>query len=176
MRERRRKETHAAGDPALEPIQGDEHALRSVFSSFATGVTVATAVDGFGHPVGMTASAVSAVSLDPPLVLVCVNRQARLHAVLHEGAAFTLNVLSSSQRDIADRFASSIDDPFRGVAHRVLPNAVVLIEEAGAYIACDPWDAFEAGDHTVFLGRVREGAVFDRAPLIHFRSRYTTTA
>ena len=176
MRERPPRKAPAASVPPLEPILGDEATLRRVFGSFATGVTIATSVDELGQAVGMTASAVCAVSLDPPLVLVCVNRQARLHAVLFEHAGFTLNVLSANQQSVAERFASGVDDPFHDVAHRVLPNGVVLLEDTAAHIVCDSWGSHEAGDHTVFFGRVREGAAFDPPPLIHFRSRYTTTA
>jgi flavin reductase (DIM6/NTAB) family NADH-FMN oxidoreductase RutF len=175
MRESRPSGSSPAGVPRLEQIRGDSSTLRRLFGSFATGVTVATALDSSGQPTGMTASAITAVSLDPPLLLVCVNRQARLHGALAERASFTLNVLTAGQQSVAERFASGVDDPFHDVAHQVLPEGIVLLEEAVAYIVCDSWDSFEAGDHTVFLGRIRQGAGFDSPPLIHFRSRYTTT-
>ena len=150
--------------------------FRHLLSGFATGVTVATALDQAGRPQGMTASAVSAVSLDPPLLLVCVDRAADFHAVLSRADRFALSVLASDQEDLSRRFAAEpAHDRFAGVAHRLGRDGLPLLTGAVAHIVCSKGAAYEAGDHTIFVGQVSAGELFEGRPLIHYRSRYTTT-
>lgn len=153
----------------------DAELFRTLLSCFATGVTVATTVDSDGRPCGMTASAVSAVSLEPPLLLICVNHEAKFHGVLGMGAGFALNVLAAGQEEISQTFASVADDPFATVEYWINEEQLPLLEGAVAHIVCAPWGAYEAGDHTVFFGRVTGGKVFERPPLVHYKSRYTTS-
>lgn len=154
----------------------DAAGFRQLLGRFATGVTVATALDTRGRPVGMTASAIAAASLDPPLVLVCVSPAADFHAALLGARRWALNVLASDQESLSVRFATDGIDRFAGVTVRAGPDGVPLIEGAAAHIVCEPWARHDAvGDHTVFVGRVIAGDGFDRKPLIHYRSGYTTT-
>ena len=158
----------------------DDHAdpdiNRSLLGCFATGVTLATTLDTEGHPRGMTASAISAVSLEPPLLLICVNREANFHTALGSGAGFVLNVLAADQKAISQTFACETeDDPFAAVPFRLGNAGLPLVDGAVAHIVCAPWGTFEAGDHTVFFGKVTGGESFPRPPLVHHRSRYTTT-
>ena len=157
----------------------DEHAdpnlYRSLLGCFATGVTLATTLDAEGRACGMTASAVSAVSLEPPLLLICVNREANFHAALGSGVGFALNVLAADQEAISQTFATDIEDPFATVPFRLGDAGLPLVDGALAHIVCAPWGSFEAGDHTVFFGRVTGGESFPRPPLVHHRGRYTTT-
>ncbi len=153
----------------------DSELFRSLLGCFATGVTLATTVDSAGHPCGMTASAVSAVSVEPPLLLICVNREATFHAALGSQRGFALNVLATGQEAIAEAFASGVDDPFAGMSYRVGPAQLPLVDGAVAHIICAPWGAHAAGDHTVFFGKVTDGRVFEGRPLVHYKSRYTTT-
>ncbi len=146
--------------------------FRQLLGSFATGVTVVTARHDERH-VGMTASALASVSLDPPLLLVCVGRQARLHAALAAGANWVVNILSADQRALAERFSHGLDDPFSGVAYVEDEHGVPRLDGVVAHIACRPWHMDEAGDHSVFFGEVVSGDTFDRPPLLHIRSQYT---
>lgn len=151
--------------------------FRLLLSGFATGVTVATAVDGAGRPHGMTASAVSAASLDPPLLLLCVDRAADFHPVLSQAERFALSVLASDQEHLSRRFAAEpAEDRFAGVPYRAGPDGLPLLEGAVAHIVCARWGAYQVGDHTIFIGQVTAGDVYQGKPLLHYRSRYTTTA
>lgn len=157
----------------------DEHAdpdlYRSLLGCFATGVTLATTLDAEGRAYGMTASAVSAVSLEPPLLLICVNREANFHAALGSEVGFVLNVLAADQEAISQTFSTDIEDPFAAVPFRLGEAGLPLVDGAAAHIVCAPWGSFEAGDHTVFFGRVTGGESFRRPPLVHHRGHYTTT-
>lgn len=154
------------------PTPVDHDIYRRLLSCFATGVTVITTRDPDDCPVGMTASAVSAVSLDPPLILVCVDHGADFHSALSESAAFVVNILASDQGDLARRFATRETDKFSGVAYTTHPTGQPVLDGLVAYIVCERWDALEAGDHTVFLGRVAGGESSNRAPLLYFRGGY----
>ena len=123
----------------------------------------------------MTASAVAAVSVQPPLLLICVNREATFHAALGSRRGFALNVLATGQEAISEAFARGVDDPFAGMTYHVGPAQLPLVDGAVAHIICAPWGTHAAGDHTVFFGKVTDGRVFEGRPLVHYRSRYTTT-
>ncbi len=157
----------------------DEHTdpdlYRSLLGCFATGVTLATTLDTEGRPCGMTASAISAVSLEPPLLLICVNREANFHAALESEVGFVINVLAADQEAISQTFAADIEDPFATVPFRLGDAGLPLVDGAAAHIVCAPWGSFEAGDHTVFFGRVTGGESFPRPPLIHHRGSYRKT-
>jgi flavin reductase (DIM6/NTAB) family NADH-FMN oxidoreductase RutF len=149
--------------------------FRKLLGCFATGVTVATAKDADGRLVGMTASAVSAVSLDPPLLLICVGHSATFHRALRGGTGFALNILATDQQALSEHFASGFDDPFEDTAYHIGDHGFPLLDGVVAHIICGQWSAYEAGDHTVFFGEVIAGQAYERPPLIHYRGRYTTT-
>jgi flavin reductase (DIM6/NTAB) family NADH-FMN oxidoreductase RutF len=149
--------------------------FRQLLGRFATGVTVVTALDAQGRPAGMTASAVSSVSLEPPVLLVSVGHQADFHPIIAAAPRFAVNVLAADQENLSRQFAASNADPFAGVRYRSGPHDVPLLEGVVAHILCDLWSREEAGDHTVFFGLVTGGETFDRPPLLYFRSRYTST-
>ena len=147
--------------------------FRELLSNFATGITVVTALEPSGAPHGMTASAVASLSLEPPLVLVCVDRTADLHPILSETDAFALSVLAADQEQLSRRFAEDRPDRFAGVPHTIGIDGLPLLDGAVAHITCRKWGAYSGGDHTIFLGQVSGGAVYDRKPLIHVRRKYT---
>lgn len=153
----------------------DPDTFRDLLGSLPTAVTVATSRTPDNRLVGMTASSVTSASLQPPLVLVCVGKDAKLREALDAGAGFALNILTSRQEQLSLRFASGIDDPFEGVAYSLDPDGIPLLHDALAHIRCAPWSAYEAGDHTVFFGLVLGGSTSEAAPLLRYRSDYTTT-
>lgn len=144
--------------PASEVAQVDADAFRGVLGRFPAGVTVVT-VDVDGQRKGMTASAFASVSLDPPLVLVCVDKGARTHDKVQGAGAFGVNILARDQKDRSDRFAGIVDEPaepFEAYPVREGPTGSPLFEDALAVLDTEVHRAVDAGDHTIFVGRVLE--------------------
>jgi flavin reductase (DIM6/NTAB) family NADH-FMN oxidoreductase RutF len=157
---------------SVDSVSSNEY--RELMGRFATGVTVVTAVDAAGDPGGMTASAVSGVSLDPPLLLVCVNHDDPFHAALSQAPWFAINVLASDQEAMSRRFAGAYAARFSNAPYRKGPEGLPLLNGAVAHLLCERWQVIPAGDHTIFLGRVTGGSVFEQRPLLHYRGRYTS--
>ncbi len=150
--------------------------FRELMGRFASGVTVVTATDAGGQPAGMTASAVAAASLDPPLLLVCINHDDPFHEVISAASTFAINVLAGDQQAISQFFAGDAAERFCHILYRKGPDALPLLDGAVAHILCERTRAFPAGDHTIFLGRVTGGTTFQQIPLLHYRGRYSTPA
>jgi 3-hydroxy-9,10-secoandrosta-1,3,5(10)-triene-9,17-dione monooxygenase reductase component len=150
----------------------DQAAFRTLMGSFASGVAVVTARDAAGAPAGMTASAVSSVSLEPPLLVVCVDRATDFHRSIEAAPRFALSVLAADQETLSRRFASEAADRFAGVGYTLDQYGLPLLDGVVAHIVCERWDARPAGDHTLFFGLVIGGAGFPRTPLVHFRGGY----
>lgn len=149
-------------------------AFRESLARFASGVTVVTAqLDE--QRIGFTATAFTSVSLDPPLVLVCVAKQGRPHGALARADVFGVSVLAESQGWIAARFASRGVDRFVGVAVcQLSPAGPPLIGGALVQLVCRAHTRVDAGDHTVLVGQVHEARLGAGAgrPLIHFARRF----
>ena len=159
------RRTPAAPDAALRTH------LRSVLGRFATGVTVVTTWDG-ARPAGMTANAFTSVSLDPPLVLVSVDRRAATCERIVASGAFAVNVLSEVQESLALRFAGrhrDMADPFADVPCRRGATGAPLLDGVVAWIDCRLHATYDGGDHTLFVGRI-EASEADptRAPLLFY--------
>jgi flavin reductase (DIM6/NTAB) family NADH-FMN oxidoreductase RutF len=152
---------------ALTPTE-----FRAALRSFAAGVTVVTTRDREGRPSGLTASAFTSVSLDPPLVLVCVDHAATAHPDLRDRGWFAINVLRREQEALSRRFAVSGGDKFRGVPCHEGRTGLPLLDDALATLECRIVDTHEAGDHTIFIGQVESASVADGRPLVHFHGGY----
>ena len=152
--------------------------FREVMGRLAGGVTVVTARDAAGEPRGFTATAVCSVSLDPPLVLVCVGRDAHTLPAIRTAGRYVLNFLPSGGASCADRFAGSEERKFDNVQWAPAPGGSPVLEGSLAWVECVVERELEAGDHAVFIGRVTDGrlALPDRTPLVHFGGRYHTVA
>jgi 3-hydroxy-9,10-secoandrosta-1,3,5(10)-triene-9,17-dione monooxygenase reductase component len=140
---------------------------------FATGVTVLTVTAPDARPHGMTASSLASVSLEPPLVLVCIGHSARMHPLITHAEAFVVNVLAADQEELSRRFADPCDDRFDGISYRTTPAGLVHLDGALAHIHCLRESLHEAGDHTIVLGRVVGGDSCEGWPLMYFRGNYT---
>jgi flavin reductase (DIM6/NTAB) family NADH-FMN oxidoreductase RutF len=151
----------------VEPPQ-----FRQLLGRFATGVTVLTSRSQKGHPIGMTASSVASVSLDPPLVLVSVDKVHDMHAALENGTHFVLNILSAEQEALSRRFAGAEPDRFLGVSYRENERGIPVIDGIVAHINCEKRSTVPGGDHTVFIGLVVGGDATDRRPLLYYRGGY----
>jgi len=145
-------------------------AFRETLSRFASGVVVVVAHTPDG-PVGMTASAFASVSLDPPLVLVCVAHRASSHEGLVSAPSFGISVLSRPQEWIAEHVARRRENRFAGIEFAPFWGAPV-VAGALAQMECTQHARHNAGDHTILVGRVVRSAVADGALLVHFHRRY----
>ena len=151
----------------------DPDSFRSVLGRFASGITVITSVDPDGRDVGMTASAFSSVSLNPPLVQVCVDRTASVFEALLKAERFGVNVLADEQEALSRRFAAvESSHRFEGIGYTRGDSGVVLLEDALAHLECRIASRIEAGDHMIFLGEVDRATARDAKPLLYYRGGY----
>lgn len=153
--------------PDIDPPE-----FRHLLGHFATGVTIITVTRPDGRPAGMTASSLAAVSLQPPLVSVCIDRSAELLPLMHRVERWTVNILADSQEALSRRFAEPNDDRFDGIGYTATPHGLVLLDGTLAHLECEPHAHHEAGDHTLFLGRVVGGAARPGRPLLYYRGGY----
>jgi len=151
--------------------------FRRVLGHFASGVTVVTTWDTTGQPAGLTASSVASVSLDPPLVLVCVAHTAQSYQALQAHGRFAINILHLDHEQIARRFASSTGgaEKFEGTGYRPGVMGLPILKDALAEIECTTVHVYPAGDHTIFVGQVeaadsRGDLGFE--PLLYYRGTF----
>lgn len=151
----------------------DELHFRKVMGHFATGVTIVTSRTASGEPRGLTASAVSSVSLRPLLLLVCLSRgSSTRNAVLRSGV-FAVNVLEVADRALAKRFARGVrEERFDGLEYEQAATGSPLLADALAWLDCRVYDSHELGDHTVVIGEVSGCDARTGDPLVYFRGRF----
>ena len=155
----------------------DSRAFRNALGRFATGVAIVTALDADGHPVGLTVNSFSAVSLEPPLVLWCLDNRSHNLAAFSRASHHAINILAADQEELSNRFATWPADRFAGLDWHpgvggapVLPSCCAVFEVANE-------TAHAAGDHTIFIGRVERFAEQARpAPLLFHAGRYARLA
>ena len=157
----------------------DPEALRTVMRHWTTGVAILTARDG-AHVHGMTVNSFTSVSLEPPLVLACIERAVRTHALVEHSRAFALSILCDGQQFISDRFAgrdTEHQDRFEGLStHTAITGAPILAENLG-WLDCVVVAAYEAGTHTIFVAEVVAAKIQDGSrPLAYFDRDYHTLA
>ncbi len=150
----------------------DPAQFRQLCGHFATGVVIITATAPDGSPVGMTANSFASVSLDPPLISVNVDHAAEMHGVLLTAKGFVLNILESGQEALSRRLAGNETQRFDGVGYHLDDRGFLLLDGSLASIACAPHATFEAGDHSIFVGRVIGGLVATGRPLLYYRGGY----
>jgi len=155
----------------------DDAQFKLAMSHFASGVTVVT-TEHDGTPFGMTVASFASLSLDPPLVLICIEKSVKTHDALVAAAQFGVSILAQAQADLSGRFASKkIDDKFAGVAvTRGDRLGVPLLDGAICALECRVHSALPGGDHTIFVGEVMSVRVTEDAPLVYFRSGYRQLA
>jgi flavin reductase (DIM6/NTAB) family NADH-FMN oxidoreductase RutF len=157
----------------------DAARYRQIIGHFATGVTViTTAHEGWLH--GMTANAVASVSLNPLLLLVCVDKTANMHEQIAKAGRFAVNILTDDQEDISRTFAATTEpeeNALQGVAYRMGEHGSPIIDDALAHLECEVVDRAEGGDHTIYIGSVLSGELDEEgAPLLFYRGGYRRMA
>lgn len=151
----------------------DQLEFRSVMGHFATGVTIVTTHDGAGKISGLTANAVASVSLEPPMVLVCVDKKSDSYPMFGASKTFAINILSNGQETLSRRFAKSGGDKFTGIGFRIGVSGSPLLADTIAFLDCQVRYEFDAGDHTIYIGEAVDIAVSsDSDPLLYFRGGY----
>src|SRR5262245_35441279 len=146
--------------------------LRRVMGLFATGVTVLTTRDDDGRPYGLTANAVTSLSLAPPLLLICIDKNAESHPHFLTSRCFVVNILGEDQEDLSGRFAKSGGDKFGGIPFSTNQDGVPVLEDTLAHLECRIIETHEGGDHVIHIGEVRHAEVRGGKPLLYFQGRY----
>lgn len=150
--------------------------FKAIMASAVGPATVVTAMDGDGRPRGLTMSAVCSVSLDPPLILACVDRGSATLAAIRESRSFTVNYLRRGSERVALEFATKADDKFAGRSWEQSASALggpILADSNAAHAVCVVTDLIDAGDHVIVVGEVREGgAREDHAVLAYARRQF----
>ena len=174
-------DARAVDPPAAAAPRLDPDAYREVMGRFVTGVTVVTCLDERGRrvqPWGTTVNAFSSVSLDPPLVLVCIGRERSIHPVIARSGRFAVNILGEESQELSDCFAGAPHSPakeaFCEAGYRPGPGGLPILEAALAHVECEVERTLEAGDHTIYLARVTSLGTSEvhPLPLLYYRGRY----
>lgn len=137
-------------------------------------MVVLTANEADGRPVGMTANSLASVSLDPPLISICVEHKADMYHAMTAAPEFLVNILSADQEMISRRFAGgNRENRFEGIGYRLSPSGLVILDGILALIECERFAQYPLGDHTLFVGRVTGGATGEGRPLLYYRGGYS---
>ena len=163
-----------AGTSQLRAGKLDTWDFKQAVGAFTTGVTVVTTVDDAGTRYGLTANSFASVSLEPPLVLFCVDLRAPSLEGLTRSQHFAINVLASDQEEIARRFARPTEDKFAGLHWRVGIFGAPLLDRCIAHIECKFEHMLPSGDHAIVIGRVHRVKFYAGEPLVFHRSRFGT--
>jgi flavin reductase (DIM6/NTAB) family NADH-FMN oxidoreductase RutF len=150
--------------------------FRRACGRFATGVTIASVLDESGMPHGLTISSFTPVSLDPPLVLICLGRETASLETFRNVKHFGINVLAHDQRGLSERFARKGQERFDGLEWTPGETGVPLLAGALAQMECQVTQRIPAGDHEIFIGEMVCARVHKGEPLIHFSGRYRKLA
>lgn len=146
--------------------------FRAALGRFASGVTVVTTKDSSGKLFGITVSAFCSVSLEPPLILVCIEKRAGSHHAFQESKAFVVNILHEDQQAVSNHFASHLEDKFANVKYDTGIEDLPVLKDCLVNLECRLHDSHESGDHTIFIGEIEKATIADENPLIYWHSKY----
>jgi flavin reductase (DIM6/NTAB) family NADH-FMN oxidoreductase RutF len=150
----------------------DPDTFRAVLGRFASGVTIVTARDNDGRDRGMTCSAFCSVSLEPPLILACIDRQADMYGLLGTTDYFGVSILEEKQEALSRRFSELPSGRFDGIGYTRAESGVILLDDAIAHLECAVTERHEAGDHLVCIGEVEWAECRQERPLLYYRGGY----
>lgn len=152
----------------------DPSEFRRVLGHYATGVGILTSCQADGDACGLTINSLSSVSLDPTLVLVCIDHAADSHECIRQAGFYAVNLLGEPRGEtLARRFATwGVEDKFRGIAFHAESTGAPILDDALAWVDCRVRDSFEAGDHTIFIGEVVAADAREGTPLVYYRGGY----
>jgi flavin reductase (DIM6/NTAB) family NADH-FMN oxidoreductase RutF len=164
-------ETNRVAKTQLAEASVPADAFRHALGHFATGITVISALDAQGEPYGATVSSFSSLSLDPPLIQWSLTTKSYSYPIFSQAKHFAVNILASNQEDVSRTFCKPIDR-FSQVESLVGLEGLPLVAGCLGWIECSLEREIEAGDHTIFVGRVMRTRVADKSPLVHWRGCY----
>jgi flavin reductase (DIM6/NTAB) family NADH-FMN oxidoreductase RutF len=161
-----------SSDASMSLLTIEQHHFRRVCGKYATGIAILTVLDSFGAPQGMTVNSFTSVSLEPPLILVCIDRQTSILNHFLPGKRFGVNVLDENQKKLSTLFANSGYDRFDGIKWNPGEAGAPVLTEALATLECAVNQMVEAGDHVVVIGEALHATWREGRPLIFFNSSY----
>jgi flavin reductase ActVB len=144
-------------------------AFKSAMSTFPSGVTIVTTTDEHGESWGFTANSFCSLSMDPPLVLVCLARTATCFETFMKSEGWVVNIISERAHDLARTFATRGADKFAGGHFDAGPTGHPTLRDAPVSLHCDAWNRYDGGDHVIIVGRVTDVDLTDAVPSIYFR-------
>ncbi len=150
-----------------------EDEFRNVLGRFPSGVTVVTTVAPNGKDHGITVSSFCSLSLEPPLVLICIEKTASAHKALTTADAFVVNILSAEQEQMARRFAIVDIDRFEGVGYSRAQSGIPVLDDVVAVLECRRTTLYDGGDHTIIVGKVEVARAENTRPLLYYRGGYS---
>jgi 3-hydroxy-9,10-secoandrosta-1,3,5(10)-triene-9,17-dione monooxygenase reductase component len=161
-----------------DPTPLDSKHLRQVFGRFCTGVTAVCTTDAGGKPIGITVNSFSSVSLDPPLILFCITRDADTLPALQDTRRFSVNILSAAQQELSNRLAKKGGaEKMAGVATHVAVTGAPVLADTLGWLDCEVYAFYEGGDHLIVVGKILAAqAAEPQPPLLYFQSAYRTLA
>jgi flavin reductase (DIM6/NTAB) family NADH-FMN oxidoreductase RutF len=152
------------------PISKDE--FKAALGRFASGVTVITTKDAHGDLHGITVSAFCSVSLEPPMILVCIEKKTGSHHAFVEAKKFVVNILAEEQAEVSNQFAFKHEDKFEGISFHYGIDELPVLEGCLANLECHLKYSYDGGDHTIFVGEIQNAHLSDGKPLTYFHGNY----
>ncbi|MCS7003541.1 MAG: flavin reductase family protein [Dehalococcoidia bacterium] len=147
--------------------------FKAVLSRFASGVTIISAYDN-GRLAGATASAFCSLSLNPPLVLVCLDLKSNTKAIIDRTRVFGVNILQDTQRAASDLFARKVmtEEQLAKIGHTASPHGMPILDDALAFLECRVYAVYPGGDHEIYVGEVLDGGIRQGRPLLYYQGKY----
>ena len=145
--------------------------LRKTLGKYSTGVTVVTSIDNHRNPIGMTVNSFTSVSLQPALVLWCIDKKQPSYNSFMNAEGYAVNILSKDQNDICNKFASQLDNKFENVDWKISENGFPLVKNSLAWFDCKKWNYYSGGDHQILVGEVTSFDSFELEPLTYWNGQ-----
>ena len=151
----------------------DTKFLRKTLGKYSTGVTVVTSIDNDRNPIGMTVNSFTSVSLQPALVLWCIDKKQPSYNSFMNAEGYAVNILSKEQNDICYKFASQLDNKFENVDWKISENGFPLLKNSLAWFDCKKWNYYSGGDHQILVGEVTSFDSTELEPLTYWNGQIT---
>ena len=149
----------------------DSKLFKKTLGKYLTGVTIVTSTDHDGNPIGMTVNSFTSVSLQPSLVLWCIDKKQPSYNYFLNANGYAVNILSKDQNDLCYKFASQLDDKFENVNWKRSENGFPLVKNSLAWFDCKKWNYYSGGDHQILVGEVTSSDSLELEPLTYWNGQ-----